>query len=470
MWKTNSVYILLLTATVIATNSLVPLGESQLLQGKDYQQQREPHPPPLNDQFVFGESAAKVNCSGRNRIVYKESKLFIEIPPTLSSRSHQGAIEKRRWWSTDDDAATAPCSILFRSPFQCPHPYAVQVIEDNPQKCHQNLHNCFLHQRVYRTRDGVLEVNLVNKKTFASDLPNSRLLLHVERLDCEVKKGNGSREGYSALPSSDEPFTGRLRVIVNGDSGLVNTAEEEEESPTTTVSDQESGFPSNKVNHGNHQIYPPPVPHYLPQPPPNPVENYLITQQPRTTSVFLISPGFPRNPSGNGDCSFIIPRVDLHSCRLRINFKFFNLPDPDERTCHYHYLLIDNRRICGCRSGLIYLSQWDFQPKTIRYVNKRLRPSQENVGFLLEVVQEQCPNRYEFKAGVLKEQQQQLREVEPVTSEFYQNSRTGRFFHNQHCRFHFHEWLAVLGSPLWASRQQCRAMVPFPGAQPQYYW
>lgn len=450
MWKSNSTRIFYLPTTAIAillNCTLIALSGASPgdLQHLDYPE----------DQFVIGQSAAKVNCSGgRNKIIYKESKVFIEIPDTFPAVNHINSWEQRR----RTEELQNNCVILFRSPFQCPHAYAVQVIEDNPQKCHQNLQNCLLHQRVYWTRDGVLEVILDNRKTFAT---STNYLLHVERFECAKSlKGNGTTRADFTDPhrfqSPGVPYISRLRVIINGDLGLLNMEEEMNKQDEETV-------PENKVNIGNRIL--PPTDHF-PLPPPqfSAGQPYLIPQTPRTSNVYLISPGFPRNPAGNGDCAFIIPRVDIYSCRLRINLKFFNLPDPDERFCHYHYLQIDNNRICGCKSGLIYLTQWDYQPKVIRYVNKRAYPSRENVGFLLEVIQEQCPTRYESQRKA-----DELRDTEPVTNSFYHKSATARFFHNQQCRFHFRDWHAVLGSPLWATRRQCRAMVPFPGSGPQYW-
>lgn len=167
-----------------------------------------------------------------------------------------------------------------------------------------------------------------------------------------------------------------------------------------------------------------------------PLKNHLLT-----------SPGFPRNPIGAQDCFFVI-RPSVRSCRLRIHFHFFNLPDPDERSCLQHFLLIDNRRICGCRTGLVYLTQLDTHPKIIRYVNRGQFDSNNSIGFLLEVQEEGCPYRYQSTKSF-----PELREVEPVTSGFYHGSGG-----NQQCHFHFRDWLKVLQNPLWSGdgRQQCR--------------
>lgn len=342
---------------------------------------------------------------------YKEREVILQLIP-----------------SNQTTTTTSTCSMLFRSSFQCPHPYSVQVIEDNPQKCHHNFQNCVLHQRIYWTASGEfeLEVNLVDSPA----PPSSQLILHVIRLECDKKlKASLQAQREGGIPPS---VTNKLRMSIYADEGRVTMMEDRFN--TAAAAD--------KVE-ANH--------------PPNEMKKYLYFPQ-ENTNFFLVSPGFPRNPVGLSNCLFVIPRTNIQTCRLRITFRFFNLPDPDERTCQHHFLVIDNKRICGCKTGLVYLSQMDSRPKIIRYVNK-INPSafgdQRSFGFLLEVQREGCPYRYRAEGGhrVIKRMTYQQRDIEPVSG----------FYHNRHspqvCQFSFSDWMKVLANPLWTrnKRPSCTA-------------
>lgn len=339
-------------------------------------------------------------------VLYKDREVILEIPTEVISNQ-----------------TTTICAAVFRSPFQCPHPYSVQVIEDNPQTCHQNLQNCVLHQRIYWTRDGVLEVDVQN---LGRSTRQFQLILHVLRLDCD-KKLKANLQGHDKRTSV--PLTSKLRLTINEDAHetvemelLTKTAKETQLSVQTTTLEKDKS-------------------------------NLLWTPQP-ATNYFMTSPGFPRNPVGYSDCFLVIPPTSFKTCRVRIYFRFFNLPDPDERSCQYHYLIVDNKRICGCKTGLLYLSQLDNRPKVIRYVN-RLNPlaggsTRGSVGFLLEVQREGCPHRYTN----LQHRHQlypKVRAVEPSSGMFYPKS----FIEGpqKQCHFSFNDWLKVLANPVWGNRK-----------------
>uniref|UniRef100_A0A336L0F4 CSON003039 protein n=1 Tax=Culicoides sonorensis TaxID=179676 RepID=A0A336L0F4_CULSO len=107
---------------------------------------------------------------------------------------------------------------------------------------------------------------------------------------------------------------------------------------------------------------------------------------------YLVSPGFPGPNRRPTDCLYVIDRASPYSCRLRIEFKFYN--HGNDYQCFEDFLEIDGQRICGCKSGLVYTSQWGFGPKVIRYRNTGYESTGFR-GFVLDVIQESCPYRYE---------------------------------------------------------------------------
>ncbi|XP_058815565.1 uncharacterized protein LOC131679046 [Topomyia yanbarensis] len=107
---------------------------------------------------------------------------------------------------------------------------------------------------------------------------------------------------------------------------------------------------------------------------------------------YLVSPNFPSYQTANMDCYYQIYRYSPNTCRLIISFKYFLLGD-DRTGCSDAFLEIDGRRICGCRTGMVYTSQWSNLPKTIR-VRSRINRFSNVQGFVLDVYQETCPYRY----------------------------------------------------------------------------
>ncbi|XP_001654933.2 uncharacterized protein LOC5573893 [Aedes aegypti] len=106
---------------------------------------------------------------------------------------------------------------------------------------------------------------------------------------------------------------------------------------------------------------------------------------------YLVSPNFPSYETFNRDCAYQIYRFSPNTCRLVISFKYFLLGD-DRLNCADAFLEIDGRRICGCRSGMVYTTQWSNVPKIIRVRTVRNRfPNVQ--GFVLDIFQESCPYR-----------------------------------------------------------------------------
>lgn len=110
---------------------------------------------------------------------------------------------------------------------------------------------------------------------------------------------------------------------------------------------------------------------------------------------YLVSDGFPNGNPFSSDCVYHIRRNNPNICRLRIEFKYFllgaPLPNDGPFGCVQNYLELDGRRICGCKSGMVYTSQWGADDRLLRLVNSANYPGVE--GFVLDVIQEECPMR-----------------------------------------------------------------------------
>lgn len=112
---------------------------------------------------------------------------------------------------------------------------------------------------------------------------------------------------------------------------------------------------------------------------------------------YLASPGFPYTNRAPTDCLYYVYRANPNICRLRIHFKFFWSGIQQRISCPNGFFEIDGKTICGCRTGLDVVSQfdqfWGNQPKVIRFRNEGL-PRSIFSGFVVEVIQDECPTRY----------------------------------------------------------------------------
>ncbi|XP_062534987.1 uncharacterized protein LOC134204175 [Armigeres subalbatus] len=133
-----------------------------------------------------------------------------------------------------------------------------------------------------------------------------------------------------------------------------------------------------------------PVPPYLPPTQPGIAQccRNVFNQR----RFYLVSSNFPSYETYNRDCAYQIYRYSPNTCRLVISFKYFLLGD-DRLNCADAFLEIDGRRVCGCRSGMVYTTQWNNAPKFIRVRTTRNRFSNVQ-GFVLDISQESCPYRY----------------------------------------------------------------------------
>uniref|UniRef100_A0A182PW83 CUB domain-containing protein n=1 Tax=Anopheles epiroticus TaxID=199890 RepID=A0A182PW83_9DIPT len=113
---------------------------------------------------------------------------------------------------------------------------------------------------------------------------------------------------------------------------------------------------------------------------------------------YLSSANFPSQTTVNQDCVVQVQRNSPYICRLVITFKFFVFGNDQYPGCAGGFVEIDGQRVCGCRTGQIYRTA-DFGPystKAIRIYSRAGRfPTVQ--GFVLDVYQEECPQRFPLK-------------------------------------------------------------------------
>lgn len=108
---------------------------------------------------------------------------------------------------------------------------------------------------------------------------------------------------------------------------------------------------------------------------------------------YLSSPEFPSRNQRPSDCLYLIDKTHSEICRLRIEFRFFFVGSYNPSLgCTDSFVEIDGQQICGCNTGLRYVSQWGIGTKVIRLFNRPMN-AQNVRGFVMDIVQEECPFR-----------------------------------------------------------------------------
>ncbi|KAK0178733.1 hypothetical protein PV327_007596 [Microctonus hyperodae] len=111
-------------------------------------------------------------------------------------------------------------------------------------------------------------------------------------------------------------------------------------------------------------------------------QRFLLTS-PRFSSLFYSSNSY--------ECIYTIIPSSINICRIRFNLKYFN-HGYNDKYCTNGYIEIDGHRYCGCKTGLTIVSNVNnLNPKIIGVNYSGYPPTKFN-GFLIEVIQELCPN------------------------------------------------------------------------------
>lgn len=320
------------------------------------------------------------NCGG----VYKNIQNLIEspgYPVTYSSNLY--------------------CDFEIRSPYICKNEFHIQFLDfaiEPSSNCvkdrlvigNEPMCGTVIGVKKFESSNGRLSIK------FITDATNSQrgFRLLVTRLPC-IEKDTNENE---VIDDTTEDL--QTSTVDYGPCFNVNSSYSVEDPtfnsipylPVETAARQDipvTPFPIVvPINPG--PIYPNPGP-INPRPPfgipPQCCRNILNHQR-----FLLVSNGFPSYYSQDNDCLFVIQRNSPTICRLRIAFKYFML-DADQFGCNNNFLEVDGQRICGCKTGFVYESQWGIEPKIIRL---RTSPGAHRAtqGFVLDIMQEQCPYRY----------------------------------------------------------------------------
>lgn len=125
----------------------------------------------------------------------------------------------------------------------------------------------------------------------------------------------------------------------------------------------------------------------------NPTNRQCCNNNYAAQRFLLTSPRFPSlfYSSNSYECFYTIIPSSINICRIRFNLKYFNHGYNDEY-CTNGYIEIDGNRYCGCKTGLTIVTNINnLNPKIIG-VNYSGYPRTKFNGFLIEVIQELCPN------------------------------------------------------------------------------
>ncbi|KAG8255932.1 hypothetical protein J6590_080394 [Homalodisca vitripennis] len=194
----------------------------------------------------------------------------------------------------------------------------------------------------------------------------------------------------------------------------------------------------------------------------------------------IVSPGFPRSQSS--DCIYTVSRYSPLTAQLRFQFRYFWTGEDIGTGCSGGYLEIDGTRVCGCKTGVIWTSQF-FDSENSKTLHLRLDSSSNKLfnGFVIEVYQDDSySQRYKRTSGVasfnkgsvsnLSQYIETTVERNPVparvddyrldgTSEGFfvwePSLQSGTPPNNFLClRWNLQDWLLLIKESLWA-RYQC---------------
>lgn len=385
--------------------------------------------------------------------------------------------------------SNSQCIYTFYSPFVCASEFHIQFLDLSLQtspKCIKDrltigreeiLCGKVIGIMKYRAKDGILRI------VFSSDelIEDRGFKLLVTRLPCVADEADGDVPVATSTEASVEVFrpievqptsTEQTVTASAAWNGVVPSHEFElpknyrhpffisEFQPSTQSA---AGFTNNNwplipnyVPNNVLPIIPPFVPPHIPPISPggfpqSPAASQPFPGLPRCCAnsfhqkrFYLVSDGFPFGGAYHSDCIYHIQRNSPNICRLRIEFKYFLLGAPQQNPfdCTQNYLEIDGHRICGCKTGMVYASQWGPGDRVLRNVNAI--GYEGNQGFILDVVQEECPFRLSAKRELHSPA------IDVPNSRFLFAASDG-----DRCFFDYGQWLRLAADQLFQSKPVC---------------
>lgn len=346
-------------------------------------------------------------CGG----IFRNTQVLIEAPKFISAHP----------------ICNLRCEYQIVSPYICENEFHVQFLEfsiDSSLDCERDkviinhsdvLCGKLLGTKTYRSTEGVLNITFVSNSW---DSTGKGFKLLITRQPCvEVNEKQNEVDSIEPILGMSNPFDKDSNWFHHVNASITV------ENPEYETGHPVYGIPAVEYNRTSSRQDIPVVP--LPTPPPYPFPFPPIeptTQSPIYPPIqpfppspypptpyppqqccrnlynqqrfIMFSQGFPAYFVLHNDCTFIIHKSSLNACRLRINFRYFNLEDrtpvPGQIGCFNNFIEIDGQTICGCKSNFVYETQWGLEPKVIRlrttpghYINPQ--------GFIFDVEQLDCP-------------------------------------------------------------------------------
>lgn len=128
-----------------------------------------------------------------------------------------------------------------------------------------------------------------------------------------------------------------------------------------------------------------------------PCDTHCCANSYKSRRFLITSPNYPHRAS-KSDCIFKIYKSNPNICRLRMHFKYFLNGVYNFGMCYNGFVKVDGKILCGCQTGLNLVSTFDHNsgtnPKVIRFKNDISAVDNFLRGFVLEVIQDECPDKY----------------------------------------------------------------------------
>lgn len=387
--------------------------------------------------------------------------------------------------------SNSQCIYTFYSPFVCASEFHIQFLDFSLQtspKCIKDrltigrtdvLCGKVIGIMKYRAKDGILRIVFSSDELFEDrgfKLLVTRLPCVTDETDDDVPLATSTEATVEIFrpidvqpTSTEQTFTATSNwngVIPSHEFEppknyrhpfFISESQQATHTPTVFMNNNWPLNPNNVPNNvlpitppfvsppSNPSISPGGFSQSLPAPQPFPGLPRCCVNSFHQKRFYLVSDGFPYGGAYRSDCIYHIQRNNPNICRLRIEFKYFLLGAPHQNSfdCTQNYLEIDGHRICGCKTGMVYASQWGPGDRILRNVNAVGYAG--NQGFILDVIQEECPfrlsaKREEFHSPV----------IDASNSRFlFAASDEDR------CFFDYGQWLRLAADQLFQSKPVC---------------